>query len=64
VAPGTASAYASVASSTTALNLSFTSTQSAGNYFSSDTTLNANTVYSVMLVGGGGDGVAKQLLIR
>jgi hypothetical protein len=64
VAPGAASAYASVASSTTALNLSFTSTQSAGNYFSSDTTLNANTVYSVMLVGGGGDGVAKQLLIR
>lgn len=64
VAPATASAYASIASSTTALDLSFTSTQSSGNYFTSATTLNANTVYSVMLVGGGGDGVAKQLLIR
>ena len=65
VAPDTASAYTAVAgSSTTALNLNFTSSLSSGNYYSTSTSLNLNSVYSVMLVGGGGDGVAQQVLIR
>jgi hypothetical protein len=62
VAPGTASPYASVLGSTTAMNLNFTSSLSSGTFYSNTgTILNPNGVYTVML---GGDVSAPQLLIR
>jgi hypothetical protein len=62
VAPGTASGYVAVLGSTTAMNLSVTSSLAPGNYFTNaSNTLNSGGVYSVMM---GGDAAAPQMLIR
>ena len=67
VGPGTASAYASVPSSTIATVLLFTSTSSSGTFYSSTAAgtspiLSANSVYTVLL--GNDSSAALQLLIQ
>lgn len=62
VLPNTASSYTAVASSLNAMNLSLYSSQSAGVYYSSSSTvLNANSVYTVLATG---PFTAPLLLIR
>lgn len=61
-APGAASGYVSVLGSANPMNLSFTSSNAPGTFYSNTgNTLNSGSVYTVML---GGDVAAPQLLIR
>ena len=61
IAPGAASSYVAVTGSANPMNLSLYSSTSAGVYYSTTSTLNANTVYSVLAAGAL---AAPQLLIR
>ena len=63
IAPGTASSYTTVPGSTSAMNLNVTSSTASGNYLTDATnTLNAGSVYTVMV--GGDANTTRQLLIR
>ena len=61
IAPGAASPYSSVLGSTTAMNLTLTSSTNGTLLVNTANTLNANTTYSIL---AGGDISAPQLLIR
>ena len=62
IAPGAASGYVSVLGSTNAMNLSVTSSTSAGTFYSNTSNiLNSGSVYTVMM---GGAVSAPQMLIR
>jgi Domain of unknown function (DUF4397) len=62
IAPGAASNYVSVLGSTTAMNLSLTSSSAQGVFYSNTSNiLNPGSVYTAMM---GGDVAAPQLLIR